>query len=209
MSLKRDIVNFIDGYELVCPTRVGPKTMRSSDNGVLHSSRYLILLKLNGETNDATTLQGIKNCIDRNGYLHRSPGDETEEAPDDHYGAISVFSFLNDTTYIKLPWRVMHPMLIYMRALQLGGLQGLIARLFSPILALVIVFSNFNTPKNDTSNRLLTWNIIQGTRERSIFCRLAGQLWYSRQNHIYGSQALQEMFNIYYSENPMKDYVKE
>lgn len=210
MTLKREISPYIDGNELVAPDPGRPSDKRWSDNGVLHTARYLILLHLNRETNDAACQQAIRSCIDRQGYLHRAPDDYDEDAPDDHYGAFSVFSVLGDKTYIALPWRCMHPMLLYMRALQMGGFLGLLGRIASPLMAMVIAFSDYSAPERpdlDTSNRLLTWNIVQGTK-KSLLCRIGASYWYKRQDAILGPKSIEKVFQIYYRDHPMVKYFR-
>ena len=205
MTMKRDMAYYIDGNELVSPERVPFDLKRASDNGVLHSSRYLILQKLNRESIDEECLNGVKACIDSDGYLHRAPDDPSENVPDDHYGIISLFSVLNIHTSIKLPWKCLHPMLVYMRALQRGGLESLIARILSLPMAILIALSN-QGDSGETSNRLLTWNIIQGTK-KSLLCRIGAAIWVSRQNSLYKTpNSIKLIAGVYYSQNPLPKY---
>src|SRR5579859_7770143 len=92
MSLKDDIIPYIDKYGLVAPKTV-ISTERGSDNGVLFTSEYLIQLGLSNFPIDKIALNDLLKCIDKNGYLRRIPGDLNGEAPDDHYGLLACLLY--------------------------------------------------------------------------------------------------------------------
>lgn len=216
MTLREEIIPYLDGNVLVAPSpQPSPRQIgvRGSDNGVLHTSRYLLLLKQNNEPMDFISAGRIQDCIDKDGILQRAPGMDEGNAPDDHYGYFSVMIALGlSGPKVKLLLKHMHPMLIYMRALYNGGLQSLIARLFSPLMAVIVALSNMRTPSfptEDTSDRLLTWNIIEGLRDKSVLINLAGKIWRARQRQIYGDNPSAEIFYRYYSEGIMHKYVRE
>lgn len=196
MSLELEIKPYLDGNGLVCPDIQGQNpNVRGSDNGPLFTSQYLILQKLNGETPDTEALVALFKCIGSDGQIHRAPNDTSEDAPDDNYGFLAAMNVLGITaTGYKLPLKCMHPALIYLRALANGSI---LARLWSPLIALIILSSNLNTPKSDTSNRLLTWTLIQGARSKSLLCNIAGEIWTYRQYRIYGTNPVSEIFRIY------------
>src|SRR5690242_12498931 len=100
MCISNDIKPYIDGYGLVALAPVSPETMQSSDNGPLFTAQYLILRMLQWEGIDQDALNAINSCIDVRGYLHRTPVDISEDAPDDHYGVLSLFHCM---THLKLP----------------------------------------------------------------------------------------------------------
>lgn len=204
-DLQRAITPYIDGNELVSPNLVPPGVKRASDNGVLHASRYLILQSYLGQPFDQQCYLGVLACVDGEGYVHRAPDDPAiGDDPDDLYGIISMFAVLGASKKITLPWKLMHPMLVYMRGLQRGNP---LVRLLSLPAAILIALSNFE-PASETTNRLLTWNIIQGTKG-SLLCRLAAKIWYARQNVIYGGNSINKIAAIYYPNNPMKNYWRE
>ncbi len=205
MTLKNEMMDHIDGNDLASNEAVPIGVKRASDNGVLHTSRYLILQKLHREPLDVTCLQALHACIDAQGYLHRAPDDPDEDVPDDHYGIVSLFAAIGLQTNVKLPWRCLHPALLFMRGLQRGGFEGLYVRLFSPVVAILIALSNWSEPLGDTSDRLLTWNLIQGT-QGSVLCRLGALVWEARQNYLYGGSAIRKIAKKYYPNSPLADY---
>lgn len=195
MTIKRDMVRFFDGNGLVCPDdQTGSPYKRGSDNGVLHTARYLIVQKSLGEALDGDAFNDMIKCMDRQGYVHRAPDDPSEDTPDDYYGLISCLSVLGLNRQVKLPFKCMHPMLIYMRSLQRGGFEGIVARSFSPIAAIVIALSNLGS-SNEISNKMLTWNVIQGTK-KSLLCRLGAFIWYTRND-------IRLIAPGYYPKNPL------
>lgn len=196
MSLRSEIMSYIDGNGLVSPQLTTDGVKRGSDNGVLHTSRYLLVLKTIGEPFDEQSLTSIKKCIDSDGYIYRSPGDVTQDTPDDYYGLLSLLASCHDTTKIKLPWLCMQPALLYMRGLQT---KNILTRLFSFPIAALIFFSN-REDDGDTGSRLLTWNLIKGTYS-STLCRIAANYWLKNQKEIYGESPVNKIVNIYYSQN--------
>ena len=213
MSLYREIAPYIDGNNLVAPDPVPIPVIRgtrASDNGVLHTSRYLLIQLQNNETLDQECIRAVKYCIWSNGYLERTPHDNNmKQMPDDHYGLFSLLSALDITKpYVKLPWHCLHPMLVYLRGLYT---KNPLVRLLSPLMGILIAVSNWKTPSfptEDSGDRLLTWNIIQGTKS-SLLCRLGALVWKARQRSIYGENAVQKIFKLYYRDNPIVKYVKE
>jgi len=201
-----------DRFGLISPTiQLGSTDPngRGSDNGVLHTSRYLIIRHQRRYDIDVAAVMALTGCVDPKGNLRRSPEDTTENTPDDHYGFFSAANVLKlRGPNVVLPWKCMHPMLLYMRGLY--NCNPLV-HLFSPIMALIIATSNHDRPEPitaESSNRLLTWNIIQGTRS-SWLCRLGAKAWYKRQTEIYGPQAINKLFDIYYPRGIMHHFVAE
>lgn len=206
MSLK-DLIRtgYVDGSGLVAPEPTNYSILRSSDNGPLFTSQYLILQRLAGEELDTSALKALQSCIDDQGYLRRVPNDPTEDAPDDHYGVLSAFVLLNlPGIGPRLPLRCLHPVLIYLKLLSLSPMLRMalspIRTLMSPIVALIIAFSNHNSDPNETSNKLLTWTFIQAVASKSILCRLAGKVWHNKMVQLYDTKCpMGVIAKIYYS----------
>lgn len=182
-----NITNYLTIDEFVSPGPVPPGTVRASDNHPLFTSEYLILQKLTGNAISIRSLLSVIKCIDQLGYLHRMPGELSPDEPDDHYGVIALLSVLGLKNRVRLPWKCCHLALIYMRAMQRGGLENAVGRLLSPIVATIIALSNW-TPKSDVGNSMLTWCLIQGTKNHSLLCRLGAAVWRRRMVKAYGPQ---------------------
>jgi hypothetical protein len=215
MTLKEDIAKYIDGNGLVAPqVQEGIRVpgMRGSDNGVLHTARYVLLQLQNDQWPDKVAVFRTLACIDKDGYLQRAPGMDEGNAVDDHYGFFSLMLAMNITSAeVKFKLNHLHPMLIYMRAMSRGGVRRLLARAFSPIMAIIVALSNRKAPSfptEDTSDRLLTWNIIEGLKNKSILINLAGKLWRAHQRKLYGENPSAEIFRRYYTEGVMHNYVR-
>jgi len=201
MSLLDEILPYIDGNGLVSPSRVPPGVIRASDNGPLFSSQLIHMIEDRSPSQQemSSILYPIKRCIDENGYLHRAPDDITFGNPDNHYGVLSVGFVL------KLPSACWHPALIYMNELNKGNL---FIRILSPLIALIIAMSNLFDEPEETSNRLLTWTLIQGVKNKSVLCNLAGKIWYWRINKLY-ADGLRGLASIYYEQgHPFVRYIK-
>lgn len=212
MDIKGIIVHYIDQNGLVAPApQPTPRPIggRGSDNGVLHTSRYLLILKQRSEVIDRGALKAVFSCINKDGILNRAPGDPMENAPDDHYGFLSLMNALGVRgPKLVLPWKCMHPMLLYLRGLYN---RNPLARLFSPLMGLIIALSNRRKPSfltEDSSDRLLTWNIIQGTRS-SFFCRWGASIWYNHQTKLYGDKPINKLFDLYYPRGILHIFVME
>jgi hypothetical protein len=182
MGFSDDIKPYTDSFGLIAPHKLAPGTIRGSDNGPLFTAQYLLL----GGT-DAAQYCAILNCIDNNHVLHRAPGDITTDAPDDHYGALAA-GFMN----VSLAPHLWQPALLYLLALNLNLFP---ARIFSPLIGLIIALSNIGESYSDTGNKLLTWTLIKGTQNRSWFCKLGGWIWTKRMQSLYGStKAIAEIY---------------
>lgn len=98
MSLKSEIENgYIDTYGLVAPY-VTRRDQRGSDNGVLYSSEYYILLKLLGEATEQDESHWailMYHCMVVPGLIGRVPGDTGQSPPDDIYGVLAGAKVLN------------------------------------------------------------------------------------------------------------------
>lgn len=102
MSLKGEILPYIDAVGLVSPNLPVPVTGRASGNGVCYTSEYYILLNKNGELKDqdrTAFAAKIGSCIDSNGLLNRAQAgtDPDQEGPDDYLGVLSACKSLGNT----------------------------------------------------------------------------------------------------------------
>lgn len=185
-----DITNFIDGNGLICPNVVDRTVLRGSDNGITHTSRFVLL----AQAPCNRLLDAVLKCIDSLGYVHRAPDDPTEDTPDDLYSLLSMLAVEHRSDIkVSLSWKQMHPVLIYLRLLKN---DSLLQYLLSIPVAIVVALSNLGSDKSETSNRLLTWNIAQALKHRTVVGKLAAKVWEYRQKRIYGK--ISEIFAIYY-----------
>ena len=196
MSLLQEIKPFVDGTGLVAPNLVPAGQMRGSDNGPLYTSELLIQLRLNGELIDWKYLDAIKKCIDSNGYLHRAPGDTTNDTADDHYGVLGMLSYYGIDIEVKLPillW--FQPILWHLILLKN---KSLFSVLFSPVSAIIIAMSNMFDQTSDVSNRFLTWCAVRSLSKRSLLCYLASKIWLKRLEKDYGSTKMLQCAKLYF-----------
>lgn len=94
---------------------------------------------------------------------------------------------------LRLPWKCMHPMLIYMRALARGNP---LARLFSPIAAIIIYHSNRAEPPSETTDKILTDITGRTLSLHSALCRWAYGKWKRRMLTQYKS--IEAIYTIYF-----------
>lgn len=111
MSIRDDFKKYIDGNSLNTPL---PGTwiagQSGSDNGVMFTSEYYIMLKKNGQLTDQDKLdyaQKIGQCVGPEGLLNRVPIGQSDgqEGPDDEYGVYNGCMELGNTSIPrKLLW---------------------------------------------------------------------------------------------------------
>lgn len=120
MSLKSEIIPYIDGNNLVAPNIVPPKTKVGSDNGPMFTAEYLIMLLYNGEMTTADVFEhyvseygGIGSCITNEGMLSRVPRGQiaSQTGPDDYYGVINLSKHFGD---VGLPRGFLKALIRYM-----------------------------------------------------------------------------------------------
>lgn len=190
--LSDEIKPYIDKYALVSPSLVQPYA-QGSDNGVLFTSQYLVLCQLMGLPLELPKLNALMACQDSNKYIHRYPGDTSQDAPDDYYGMLSMLCFLDLNLPVSLPLACCQPALVYLLLL---SRSNPLRFLLSPLVALIIAFSNMFTKVGDTSNLILTWMIVKGTK-KSLLCRIASLVWYRRLYKLYPN-GMQGVSAIYF-----------
>lgn len=201
MSLKENIVPYVDGYGLVNPQKVSSGTMKGCENGPLYTSQYLMLSRMIDEL-DLERLPPLLVCIDSKGYLHRSPEDKEYDAPDDHYGLFSYLLLVKARLYVKLPLLCFHPALLYMRGILHGNPLW---RLMSPLMMILLSLNNIGEDKGNTSNKLLNWCMNKGLENHSFLCKIGAKIWTWRMRKIYGST--KEIPTIYFGvDHPFVKY---
>lgn len=110
MSLREEILSFIDGNGLVTPSLAIPGQQQGSDNGTLFTSEYYILLVKNGLALPADVSNWhklIDTCmVPRNIAVHsrvtvRAPNDIGVDAPDNIYGILAASKVLKEPSIAK------------------------------------------------------------------------------------------------------------
>lgn len=90
MSLREDIAAWLDPYSMVAPN-----STRVSNNGVLYSSEFYVLLAMRGELmgwDSAAFTQLISaQCELEPGLIRRNPGCADQEGPDDYIGLMAAY----------------------------------------------------------------------------------------------------------------------
>lgn len=158
MSLREEIKAFTDADGLVAPGPVNPGDTRTSDNGVMFTSEYYVLLALRGELEPldvsdwrSRTLQ----CFKEPGLLCRNPvkyGVASQEGPDDYYGVIAASSIMDPTiaqailAYGKAREYTLDPIFDYVQE-KTGDVLWL--RLLRKVLGGIKVRYNFNNMGED------------------------------------------------------------
>lgn len=101
MSLKQDIAPYIDTNGLV-----GPAKGQGSNNGVMYSSEFIIMLLRNKEATDKDIIDYltlIKRCMKQPGLLMRNPENAGgQEGPDDYYALAAAIDEINEKNYSSL-----------------------------------------------------------------------------------------------------------
>ena len=101
MALRDEIVPFIDGDGLVAPSLSGGQ-WKSSDNGVMYSSEYYVMLQKLGQLTAQDLIdfdQKMKSCLSPEGILCRvpQPNVDGQEGPDDYFGLMNACVQLGNT----------------------------------------------------------------------------------------------------------------
>lgn len=210
MSLRTEIPPYIDGNGLVAPYLVQPGTMRASDNGIMFTSEYYIMLNRNHECSPTDVLiyyNLIGKEVGSDKDLHRAPGDTTQDAPDDYHGVIAGYAEFGLKPDFEIPILDCLPQLVF--AYLLGkGVPSFVLFPFNVYTAVVLAISCINTPVGNTDARRLNWLLWQATKRKSILCNLAGKFWHWRQTKVYNTQnVMQAVAKIYYQDNhPFQRY---
>jgi hypothetical protein len=191
MSLKQEIVPYVDGNGLVAPSLVPAGVMRGSDNGPMFTSEYIIMVHRNNEM-DVNTFSNyiieIHKCIGSDGHLHRAPGDTSQDEYDDNIATLAGYAEFGLSVPFTLPLALCRfPQLVYAYLLSKDVPSFLMAPL-AILTAFIIGLSNIGTPALDSNDRKLAWHLWQATKHYSVICNLAGKFWYWRQKRVYKTQ---------------------
>lgn len=232
MSLKQDIIPYIDTNGLV-----GPAKGQGSNNGVMYSSEFIIMLIRNGEAAPSDIdhyIERISACMKTPGLLMRSPQNAGgQEGPDDYYGlaaaideinsknlepaamylaystclyAINHLGCLNNEFPNTFQWSsflVRQPQLDAVMLWAAGLPVGPILRLYT---AISILFAAKGLPINDTDPRRLSWLVVQVASRHSWICRMAAKVWYRRLHKDY-PDGMKGVAALYYeSGHPFSKY---
>lgn len=105
MSIKEEILPYVDGNNLVSPTiLLYPGQVNVTNNGVMYTSEYTVLLSNLGVLEDSSIeefIETISHCLTPEGILKRNPdGSGGQEGPDDYYGLMNACIH---TKVVKIP----------------------------------------------------------------------------------------------------------
>ncbi|MCX9024611.1 MAG: hypothetical protein OIN85_00780 [Candidatus Methanoperedens sp.] len=114
MGLREEIEPYVDGNRLVAPnTGDWKEGERGSDNGVMFTSEYIIMLlyimrdspydpfaHLDTLMECEYKSMALWKCLKSWGLLSRAPGDPDQEGPDDYYGYCAALKVMRES----LPW---------------------------------------------------------------------------------------------------------
>lgn len=213
MSIKDDIVFDSNGF--VPPADI---TQPVSDNGVLFTSQYYILLKEHGllTPDDVSAFIHKMRFVNIDGNLKRYPSDTGKEGPDDYIGLCSASKALGtiDAHLIyeygrKTFWNYNNenPDEVTLES-WLGRQPGLIGyikycagHLMNPLEFLAIYVGTIITAfgkKEDTSDKLLALTMVSQLKNNLLFKPLCSfYLWKIRRT--YGS--INELVRVYFGLN--------
>lgn len=102
MSIRDDFKPYVDGNNLLAPSPVGSNPGKGSDNGVMYTSEYFIMLKKQNllcAADCADYDNRISKCVGSNGMLNRASNDTDQEGPDDYYGVLNGCMELSNVKY--------------------------------------------------------------------------------------------------------------
>jgi hypothetical protein len=96
MTLRAEILPFVDGNNLIAPRPVLPGEMQASDNGPMFTSEYFIMLKRQGDLQEAD-IQSYRARIGAcltwlphgAALLNRAPVDHSQDSIDDYLGVMA------------------------------------------------------------------------------------------------------------------------
>lgn len=224
MGLKREIWDgFLDKFGYVMPRR----NHGVSDNGVLFTSQYILLLQrlgqLDGETK-AAYFNLMRNSFRDTGLLIRYPENFTQEGPDDHIG-ISAASLALELPFAKeiidYGRKQLPPHLYntenpgkWSKQAWLGRQLGLIGFMklcagygCNPLEKLAMIVGFYLTsrkPKEDTSDRLLTQVMVEAL-PKGLVNDLIKKWWHGHINKLYGD--VRDLVSIYFGpDHPFSRY---
>jgi hypothetical protein len=226
MSLRNEILDYVDADGLVSPRRVEDKTARSaSGNGLLYTSEYMIALHLRGDLN-LTDIEGfvrvLRSCQKEPGLFNRSPIHKDQNAPDDYTGILAachmigieefpraIYKYGNEHGWVfdntgegsKSAWFWRMPHLV--AAIKIAA--GEKCELWRQIYTTAVILWAIRAKREDQDAHTLTWLLTKITDDKWI-PRQAGKLWrwkFKRQYPRGLGQVLSDYFNCYH---PLANY---
>lgn len=204
MSLKQDIQPYIDCEGMISPSIPQPG-IPGSNNGLMYTSEYIIMLMRNDEANQ-DDVSYYRNKLElfckEPGLLGRHPhGAGDQEGPDDYLGvaaalielgteidekmAMSVIKYgfkhigiMNNVCPGKFSWSSFLGRQLQLPAAYFNA-AGFPILVLNTYCAFSILLSCWRVPTNNCDARRLGWLLIQCTR-KSFICRMAAKVWYKR-----------------------------
>jgi hypothetical protein len=219
MSIRDDFQPYWDGNGLLAPNPVPLGTIRGSDNGIMFSSEFYIMLKKSGfltKQDLDNYITKIQSCVGQDRELHRAPGDISPDEVDDYYAVYAGMKILGLRPFFKLPLRLW-------RQPQLAAamISAKFPSLISPfhhivrliafplyfVACVTLLISCWNAPTSDTDARRLSWHLWQATKGASLMCWFAGRVWLRRLYKTYPN-GMKDVAAIYYQPHPNNPYSK-
>lgn len=225
-AFKKEIFNgWIDTYCLVTPGR-GEKG--SSQNGVMYTGEFIVILNRLGELTPALKdywKQRIEKCELHPGHIIRYPGSTEVEGPDNYHGYLAAAKLCDPSrakaflwyglthfglyptsekiTIKDFMWRF--PQLIPMALMAAGLPVGPFRAIF--ILTLMLhVWSN--TPTDNQDARRLGWLLIQTWDGKGLLSKWAVKKWQDKLMKEYPVDGMKEVYHRYYEVgHPFIEYV--
>jgi len=209
MSLRDEIKPYTDVNGYVNPNIVDTTQGRQSDNAVMFTSEYHIMLSLREEdhyTDSDEWAIAVDKCMPVPGLLTRYPHDAGIEGPDDFLAVLAASKVLKrpEVASSMLKYGLAHygsynntpPGVFSLVSCLWRQPQVLAATLAAsnklawyhlPLVvytAAIIATSCINTPINSTDPRRLCWLLIKAMSD-SFLCKLAAKLWFRRLRKAY------------------------
>lgn len=229
MSLKTDVIPYLDKFGMVVSNASG-----RSDNGVMFTSEYLILLAMNGELqpeDKADYLAKMRRCLINGELLMRDPENDgaQQEGPDDYLGLLAGCKVAGDTSIPRAilwyglrhlgafnnvtpgKWTVQS---FLWRQPQLITHALFAARLpvgpFRAFFVLSLLFAVYqNETRGNTDARRLGWLLIQTWDGKGLLSRWAVGVW-KRWLFSKYPDGMIGVCRIYYGEaHPFTEYVPD
>lgn len=213
MTIKDDIIFDKNGFVPPADTN-----QPMSDNGVLFTSQYYILLKKESllREEDIFHFNELMNSIVNGGNIRRYPSDTGQEGPDDFIGLCSASKALG-TNHAELIYKYGRSTFWnynntepskYTRESWLGRQPGLIGyikycsrRLMNPLEVLALYIGTVITAfgkKEESSDKLLALTMMYQLKDSIVFKPLS---WFymKRINKVYG--CVNNLVRIYFGNN--------
>jgi len=219
MSLREDIIPYIDKNDMVAPNL--EQVSIGSDNGVLFTSHYLMLLNQQGQLSLKDEIQFerlVERCYIVQGLLSRAPGNLDQDSPDNMVGACSISRKVafDVYTYGKSNGWVYNqenPGTFTIRAF-LGRQVGLMGwlryratgeapNLLHILFLWVGAYLTLKLPENDVSDRILLVRIMEGLPNKGLLKLLKSYC----NKKLEAMGGLKQCFLIYFGKNhPLYKY---